>query len=707
MTDAPTPDTAGGTNPLALAGGLLVDLLVTTLKILLLLVAIIIGLAVLAIPLVVLGPVVLLVFVLTLPFGGLYRHTLARRYLKRKLAPLFAGAGVALCTMMVIVVISIMGGFLELVRNSGHRQIGEVSMYAGLGGFPHYEKLIEEIEKLPEAEAATALIHAYGLLKLPGDMIKGVQVHGIDGEGAARVSEYRQTLYWDRNRPDVVQLRELTSQREELRGSRSHYSPRWNELADEIIVLETKTDREPTDDAKLTGLYAQREELVESKSQYSTQWNKLEEQIGDLEGKIGDYWRIISTVPRDRDPIEAALKMAPPWPEALEVNQSAMVTGIEVSPYNHRNSDGSYRFSPSVLGRALTLTVLPVSGSGGALTPSTDRFVVVNEFKSGVYDVDGQRIYIPFAAAQKMMLMDAAQKVDPDDPTKVIGTIPARCTEIQVAAAEGVTSEDLAQAVRGLYDRFRQEHRDLPHEAQMRISTWQQMRAMLINAVEKEKGLLTFLFGIISVVAVVLIGVLFYMIVLEKTRDIGILRAVGASRAGVASIFIGFGAAIGIIGAALGTLIAYLIVTYINEIHAWLGEGLGAAVYAAIWTIGGIVLGVVGVGIVHFIARVREKPLSLSRPALVFSAIGAGIAGLLAAILILSYNNDLHTWLNQKIRIVIWDRSIYFFDQIPNTINWFEVGIIVTVAVGASLVGAMIPAFRAGLVDPVRSLRYE
>ena len=65
---------------------------------------------------------------------------------------------------------------------------------------------------------------------------------------------------------------------------------------------------------------------------------------------------------------------------------------------------------------------------------------------------------------------------------------------------------------------------------------------------------MTFLFGIISLVAVFLIFCIFYMIVVEKTKDIGIIKSVGATAGGVAGIFLGYGLAIGIVGASLGLL---------------------------------------------------------------------------------------------------------------------------------------------------------
>ena len=76
-----------------------------------------------------------------------------------------------------------------------------------------------------------------------------------------------------------------------------------------------------------------------------------------------------------------------------------------------------------------------------------------------------------------------------------------------------------------------------------------------------------------------LILAIFWAMVAEKTKDIGILRAIGASAGGIAWLWLRYGAIIGIAGAALGFAVAYGIITNINEIHDALGQRFGIALW--------------------------------------------------------------------------------------------------------------------------------
>ena len=97
----------------------------------------------------------------------MYAQLLSNRYLTSKLIPLTAVAAVALCVALVIIVVSVMTGFLDMVRTSGKTLIGDVVLSRDITGIPYYDDLIAELEALPEAEAACAVVETYGLLQMP------------------------------------------------------------------------------------------------------------------------------------------------------------------------------------------------------------------------------------------------------------------------------------------------------------------------------------------------------------------------------------------------------------------------------------------------------------------------------------------------------------------------------------------------------------
>ena len=92
----------------------------------------------------------------------------------------------------------------------------------------------------------------------------------------------------------------------------------------------------------------------------------------------------------------------------------------------------------------------------------------------------------------------------------------------------------------------------VPATTAARSHTWEDKQGPLLAAISIEKGILNVLLFLIIAVAGFGILAIFSMIVVEKTRDIGILKALGASNGGVMKIFLGYGLLLGVVGAGAG-----------------------------------------------------------------------------------------------------------------------------------------------------------
>lgn len=545
----------------------------------------------------------------------MYHVLLTNRYLTTRIIPLIAVAAVALCVALVIIVVSVMTGFLDKIRESGRILMGDVIVSYPVQGIPYYERLIEEIMQLSEAEAATPVVDSWGLLRMPypdigtRKEIETVQFWGIEPETFAKVTGYEATLYW---RP-LDEREQRTAREDDLRR-----------FIDESIFQE--------------GL-----ELRHS-----------------------------------------------------ETDRPGIVLGMHVSQANQRQRDGTYHpmrdgfwWMPNF---EVTLTTIPTDAAGGVLEPESFIFPVVNEFVSGVYLIDDNRVMVPLDIAQRMMHLDEGQIVDPDDPFTVIGEDPKRATMVLVRAVDGVTPRQLRERVQEVFQSFRQMLRDdedvavtLPPEGfGVSVKTWEEQQAQFIAPVEKERELMRILFSIIYIVCAGLVLAIFWAIVQEKTRDIGILRSVGASRFGISLIFLRYGLVIGVIGSIIGFGLSWLVVRNINTIHDAMGEPAPPWTWITAFALAG------GAVIMCIYSTFREHMLPI-----VLWAVGV-IAMLLVGIGLYFHRGAL-----------LWDPQVYYFAEIPNTLDMFTA---ITTMIGAvifSILGAFVPAAKAADTDPVQALRYE
>ena len=111
------------------------------------------------------------------------------------------------------------------------------------------------------------------------------------------------------------------------------------------------------------------------------------------------------------------------------------------------------------------------------------------------------------------------------------------------------------------------------------IQTWRDMQGPLLAAVQLETTILNILLFLIIAVAGFGILATFFMIVVEKTRDVGILKSLGAPSSGVMSIFLGYGLSLGTVGSGVGLVLGLLFVDHINTIAGWIEQVTGQEVF--------------------------------------------------------------------------------------------------------------------------------
>src|ERR1700755_3131119 len=122
---------------------------------------------------------------------------LINKYLRKRRIAWVSLLAVTLCTMMVIVVISVMGGWLRMFEKSFRGLTSDIVVDGNsMEGFGHYDEMIAEIQKLPGIAAAMRVLETYGLVNIGNAKTTGVQVMGFDIEKAGQVNDFPRSLWF-------------------------------------------------------------------------------------------------------------------------------------------------------------------------------------------------------------------------------------------------------------------------------------------------------------------------------------------------------------------------------------------------------------------------------------------------------------------------------------------------------------------------------
>ena len=111
------------------------------------------------------------------------------------------------------------------------------------------------------------------------------------------------------------------------------------------------------------------------------------------------------------------------------------------------------------------------------------------------------------------------------------------------------------------------------------IRSWYDMNHNFFQALKVEKSVMTILLALIILVAAFNIVSTLMMVVMEKTKDIGILRAIGATRGSIRRIFVIEGFSIGIWGVAMGAAAGLLLAFNLNPVSDFIKDTTGLEVF--------------------------------------------------------------------------------------------------------------------------------
>jgi lipoprotein-releasing system permease protein len=221
-----------------------------------------------------------------------------------------------------------------------------------------------------------------------------------------------------------------------------------------------------------------------------------------------------------------------------EASKSVALLGVELDRHDQivqlrsKVVDGVARLGPgdAIVGRELADDLGARIGdritvAAGSVSESLRVTALVD---LGVRDLNRRSVFVPLRSAQSLV------------------GLPGGATAIELAlhdvwSAQGVANKLAAR---------------LPHE----VESWQQANAQLVSALNAQSISTALIRGVVMIVVVLGIASVLVVSVVQKRREIGILRAMGATQGQVLRVFLLQGAMVGALGSVLGVVLAALLV---------------------------------------------------------------------------------------------------------------------------------------------------
>lgn len=221
-----------------------------------------------------------------------------------------------------------------------------------------------------------------------------------------------------------------------------------------------------------------------------------------------------------------------------EATQSISLMGVDLDRYDRivglrsKVVSGVARLAPgeAIVGRELAADLGVRVGDRLTLQTSlvSESVRVTALVDLGVRELNRRTVIVPLRAAQSLL------------------DLPGGATTIDLAVRDVWAAQALADGLR----------RQFPY----RVESWQESNAQLVSALNAQSVSTSLIRGVVLVVVVLGIASVLVVSVVQKGREIGILRAMGATRGQVLRVFLVQGAVVGSVGSVAGLALAVLLI---------------------------------------------------------------------------------------------------------------------------------------------------
>ena len=482
----------------------------------------------------------------------MYKFLLCWRYLRTRYIALASIISVTLGVATMIVVNSVMSGFSHEMHKRFKGILSDIVLESQTAeGAENPELLKQEIVRTigQDLHGLSAVVHVPAMLNFQhrGTWItRQINLIGIDVRTHAEVSDFGQYLLHPENRSQLNFL------------LREGGYDSWDTQSG-AKVQERKPLRQAGWPYRRFRVQSEREYQLYLQQQQTTEQSVATVPAGEEfptpSTEQDPATLVVSPEPAGQTPPENV--PVDPWSDgiehtenvfdALEQQHTGVILGIAMVSARRKNQQGNVEdYFFCLPGDDVQIT-LPNAGTPPKIVH--DSFTVVDFYESKMSEYDSSFAFVPLEHLQLLRGM-----IDPQTGATAV-------TSIQIKLNQGA---DLGLVAERLRNRFP------PHQYPYRIQTWKEMQSPLLAAVQMETTILNILLFLIIAVAGFGILATFFMIVVEKTRDIGILKSLGAPSTGVMSIFLSYGVSLGAVGSGFGMVLGLLFVVYINEVAAGL-----------------------------------------------------------------------------------------------------------------------------------------